>query len=105
MPSTSIAAHAAAEEVVEDDEMDEKLEVAKNAFSTRVEKRAPFEISRLPFQLPPPPPLPVSLKAYLQVSSSFTSNTNIGSVISMLLHWHLKVLIMNYLLFCFDCFA
>ncbi|KAM7495193.1 hypothetical protein LguiB_029802 [Lonicera macranthoides] len=66
LPSTSIAAHAAAEEVVEDDEMDEKLEVAKNAFSTRVEKRAPSEISRLPFQLPPPPPLPVSLKAYLQ---------------------------------------
>lgn len=90
LPSTSIAAHAAAEEVVEDVEMDKKLEVVKNAFSARVGKRAPSEIARLPFELPPPPPLPVSLKAYLQVSFSFTSITNIGSVISMLLHWHLS---------------
>ena len=89
MPSTSIAAHAAVEEVVEEVKMDGKLEVVENAFSTRVGKRAPSEIARLPFQLPPPPPLPVSLKAYLQVSFSFTSITNIGSVISMLLYWHL----------------
>lgn len=55
------------DEVVEVVEMDEKFEVVGNS-SARVEKGVANEVRRLPFPLPPPPP--VSQHAYSQVSSN-----------------------------------
>nr|XP_009799892.1 PREDICTED: zinc finger CCCH domain-containing protein 13 isoform X1 [Nicotiana sylvestris] len=60
LPSTSMAAHAADEDV-EVVEMEEKVEVAGNA--TRAGKGTPSGIPEYPF-LPPPPPLPPG--AYLK---------------------------------------